>query len=511
MAGSEARGGRDAGPLDSTGLPHLDEVLGGGLPRGALALIIGPPGSGKTTLAAQIAFAAGRQGQQVLLLTALSESTTKLAAHLRTLAFFDEELLGTQVTILSLTQYLPQGLPAAAEMIVRDVRQQKVRLVVLDGFSGLRGAGDDVQATRLFLYDLGTALSLLGCTTIVTTEGIPRDATHFPEMTTFDVVIGVHYGLRGVRESRALEALKVRGAALLPGLHGLVLAAEGVQVYPRLEARVARDARQARHDPHPVPDVSPQGVGRATFQLPALDALLGGGLTVQTATLIQGSPGVGKTLLGLQWALAGVLLGQSTVFLSFHETAQQLQQTATTFGFGPALARARASGGGFALLHAPSADCDADVIAAEVLAMVDQLGARRVVIDSLADVERAVAETSGAARASGFFAALLAALRMREVTTLVIRETGAADTGAEKVSLRAENVLWLQQVTYQGRPHRVLSAPMMRFSAHDPTLREYRIHAPGGVQVLEPEESVPGLVAGISRQEGLAEHPALQS
>ena len=210
-----------------------------------------------------------------------------------------------------------------------------------------------------------------------------------------------------------------------------------------------------------------------------------------------------------------MLLGQSAVFLSFHETAQQLQQTATAFAFGPALAHARASGGGFVLLHYPSADCDADAVAAALLATVDQLGARRVVIDSLAELERAVAETSGAARASGFFAALLVALRMREVTTLVIQETGVGapvpGTAAEKVSLQAENVLWLQQVTYQGRLHRVLSAPLMRFSAHDPTLREYRIHAPGGLQVLEPEQSVPGLVAGISRQEGLAEHPALES
>ena len=62
----------------TTGIPHLDMILGGGVPRGALVLVMGLPGSGKTTLASQIAFTAARAGQTALVLTALSESTSKL-------------------------------------------------------------------------------------------------------------------------------------------------------------------------------------------------------------------------------------------------------------------------------------------------------------------------------------------------------------------------------------------------------------------------------------------------
>ena len=105
-------------PGDPTGVPNLDRVLGGGLPRGALVLVVGAPGSGKTTLALQMAFAAARAGRRVLILTALSEPTSKLIGHLRTFTFFDEDLLGDAIQVLSLgatamARMAPQGRPAS--------------------------------------------------------------------------------------------------------------------------------------------------------------------------------------------------------------------------------------------------------------------------------------------------------------------------------------------------------------------------------------------------------------
>src|SRR5690242_8212778 len=76
-----------------TGIGNLDLVLGGGLLRGTIVMVVGPPGSGKTILAQQIAFQAAARGEVALYLTGYSETHDKLLAHNRSLAFFAPETI----------------------------------------------------------------------------------------------------------------------------------------------------------------------------------------------------------------------------------------------------------------------------------------------------------------------------------------------------------------------------------------------------------------------------------
>jgi len=469
--------------VDPTGTPQLDLVLGGGVPRGSLLMVVGPPGSGKTTLAAQMAFAAARAGRDALILTTLSEPTSKLIAHLRALTFFDEALVGGPVRILSLEQFLPRGLASTGEELLALAREERASLVLLDGFSGVREADNDPQAARQFLYQVGSALNVRGTTTLITSEADPRDQALFPEATTADIIVGLHYNLDGVRQRRGLEVVKTRGGSPLPGLHGLALNGDGAIVYPRLEATV-RAAGQTT--------VATASATRVSSGVSDLDTLLGGGLNQATTTLVTGSLGVGKTFLGLHFALASLRAGEQVVVVSFRETAEQFLLKADVLADGAALRAALQPDGGLTLLHWPSVELDPDIVANEMLAALDRTGARRLVVDSITELERA-AGSFDPRRVDDYLAALMVALRRRGVTTLVVREAWrtvaeAPEDLADPVSLMADNVIVLRQVVVDNCLRRTLTVMKMRFSAHDVALHEFHIVAPQGIR-LQPFSS----------------------
>jgi len=490
-------------PIDQTGVPNLDLVLGGGLRRGSLVLVVGPPGSGKTTLAGQMAFAAAGAGRRVLMIAALSEPVTKLLGHLRTFGFYDPALVGDQLRVHSLQQFLPQGLASTARELVQIVRAERAGLVVLDGFGSLRDVDRNPQAARAFLYDLSAALSIQGATTAVTVEGRATDPSFYRDATTADVIVNLEVARDNVRAQRWLEVVKARGTAPVGGRHGLTIDGAGATVRPRLEARATESLNGLEEPVEAGP--APSAV-RAAFGLPELDAILGGGLPRETATLVLGGVGTGKTLLGLSFALAGAAADEPTLFLSLRENRRQLLSKADAFGHGAALRTALAPGGNLTLLRRPPVELDVERLADELLAEIDRAGARRLVIDSIAEWERAVGEGSDPRRISNHLAALVEVLHLRQMTALVIREVDGlvnhdGELAAETLPALVENVARLYRVVHRGRTHRVLSLPKLRGDPPEPEIYEF-VLAPGdGFRVLGAFRVDGGVLDAIAEQE----------
>ncbi len=124
-------------------------------------------------------------------------------------------------------------------------------------------------------------------------------------------------------------------------------------------------------------------------------------------------------------------------------------------------------------------------------------------IDSIAELERGIQRGGDRQRLEDYLAALLLALRSRQLSGLLVKETDKAlaatlDFSADALSVLAENVLLLQHIPYEGHMHRILSVLKLRFSDHDTSLREFRIHAPEGVRVLPAGESATGVLTGIT-------------
>src|SRR5580704_16354204 len=104
-----------------TGVPGLDEILGGGLPEYSFNIIAGAPGGGKTTLAHQIIFANATPERPALFFTVLGEPALKMLRYQQQFEFFDKTKLNSAVRFINLsTVVLEQDLDAVLGEIVKE-------------------------------------------------------------------------------------------------------------------------------------------------------------------------------------------------------------------------------------------------------------------------------------------------------------------------------------------------------------------------------------------------------
>lgn len=453
-----------------TGVPNLDRILGGGLLRRCTAIVIGAPGTGKTLLAHQMAFYGAVRGASVLYLTGYSETHDKLLSYGRGLSFFNLDIIGRRIHYGSLPDLLREGPDETEDAIVSTARAQRSSLVVLDGFRSMRGFLSSGNAAAHFLYSLGAKLALLGATTLVILEGDPDDSANYPELTVCDVILALRRQRQDNGQRRLLEVVKSRGSQSLAGVHPFSITQDGLAVFPRFESTLNVCE----------PAWSP---GQAGFGIAPLDALLYGGPSIGTCTLTAGSPGMGKTLLGLHFTAAGVAAGEPCLFLGFMESRAQLHEKARVFGMDLETAEAN---GVVRFLAQPAYDLEADAIAEVMRRDIEQRGVRRLVIDSAKELGRAVRSQE---RIPNFMSALVAYLRERRVTTYLTIDIPTvvgpvlefADT---PLSVLAENLLLLRQVAYRNHLHRLLSVLKMRFSDYERSIHEYAIVGGQGIQIL---------------------------
>lgn len=93
----------------ATGVPGLDEILGGGLPEYSFNLLVGPPGSGKTTLAHQIMFALATAERPALFFTVLGEPPLKMLRYQQQFSFFDLSKINESIRFVNLSSEVTTG------------------------------------------------------------------------------------------------------------------------------------------------------------------------------------------------------------------------------------------------------------------------------------------------------------------------------------------------------------------------------------------------------------------
>src|SRR5512144_1447882 len=124
--------------LLDTGVPGLNEVLGGGLPEFSFNLVAGGPGSGKTTLAMQLLFANATAARPGLYITLLGETSLKMLRYQQLFDFFDLDRMGSDVHFLNLSEEVLSGdLDSVLTRIIQEVDRLHPGVVVVDSFRSL--------------------------------------------------------------------------------------------------------------------------------------------------------------------------------------------------------------------------------------------------------------------------------------------------------------------------------------------------------------------------------------
>ncbi|MHB8317110.1 MAG: RAD55 family ATPase, partial [Acidithiobacillus ferrivorans] len=193
-----------------TGVPGLDDLLGGGLPEYSFNLIAGCPGGGKTTLAHQIMFTQASPTNRALFFTVLGEPALKMLRYQQQFSFFDIDKVNNSVHYVNLSQDLQQGdFDKVLMRIVNEVQQYAPSLVFVDSFRSLLRSGKQAHAERFdmqrFLQQLAMEMTGWQATTFLIGEYSAAEADSSPLFTVADGILWLTQSLHRDTMVRKLQ------------------------------------------------------------------------------------------------------------------------------------------------------------------------------------------------------------------------------------------------------------------------------------------------------------------
>jgi circadian clock protein KaiC len=484
---TERRGGASIKRL-ATGVPGLDDVLGGGLPEFSFNLIVGGPGSGKTTLVHQIMFANATPERPGLYFTILGEPPLKMLRYQQLYSFFDAAKVNGVIRFVSLGEALmQQGLPAVLDSIVRQVEAASPGLVMVDSFrSAMRAALTGAERAELEMQDfvqrLALHLTAWEATTFLIGEFTEPESRDHPVYTIADSLLALSQ--RAERNSivRKLQVVKLRGQSELPGLHTFRITRDGLRVFPRLpkpeeETPVQRNTPQF---PTAVRERLSTGVA-------GLDEMLHGGIPQGYSVLIAGPSGSGKTVLAAQFIAEGIKRGEPGVIAIFEKRPSGYLKTTSLGRDLDQMIR----DGRLAVVYLRPLDLSVDETLYELREAVTRTGATRVVIDSLSGFEMAVSPGFREDFRESLYrlVGVLTGLSVTVVMTLEIEDSyGELRLGPRENAFLADAIILQRYVEIQGQLRRIMTVVKIRASEHSKDLRLYEITSEG----LVLDGSAPG-------------------
>lgn len=488
-----------------TGVPGLDEVLGGGLPEFSFNVVAGAPGAGKTTLAQQIVFGLASPSRRAIYFTVMGEPPLKMLRYQQQFGFFDAAKIGTSLRMANLAGEAARcSLDELLQRIVAEVEAYNPGIVVVDSFRSIvqaaAGRGEGEAALQAFVQQLALRLTSWQATTFLIGEYLPSDAEHNPVFTVADGLLWLYQSVDRNSMVRKLQVIKSRGHAAIPGLHTFRISQNGIQVFPRMIL--------------PAPTNAPESRGgaarpRVRFGVTGLDEMLGGGVPAGNSVLLVGPSGAGKTVLATEFIARGAEMGEPGIIAVFEKRPMEFGGHAPS---GAAISRL-VTAGKVKLIHTRPLDLSIDEMLHELTNAIRETGAKRLVIDSLNGFEMALAPTFREDFRESLYR-MVAMLTGLDITLLMTAELEDSFTdlrfSPHGTAFLADVILMQRYIEINGRLERAISVVKVRACQHSNELRRFSI-GEEGVRVGEPLAGYQGLLSGrperISPGPGLAPKP----
>ena len=482
---------RSIPPQAATGIPGLDQLLGGGLPATRMYLIEGEPGTGKTTLAMQFLLEGRRIGERGFYVT-LSETSEELRVVAQSHGWSLEGIETHQLAAMGAspaeeyTLYHPAEIELAdlTKTVLEKVEAAKPARVVFDSLSELRLLAREPLRYRRQILGLKDFFSHQKCTVLLLDDHSSGESDLQLRSLAHGVVLLEQLPFEYGRSRRRVRIVKMRGTAVTEGFHDFVIERGGLRVFPQLEPS-HRDGRR----------------GSIVSGLQELDALLGGGLTWGTSTLLIGPAGVGKSTVAAQYLCGASNPHDKSALFLFDERRTTFVERCDALGMH---ATERIASGNLWIEQVEPGATSPGEFSYRVRQLVEEEGVRIVGIDTLNGYLNAIPSTDVPIVRMH---ELLSFLNEHSVATLVVLAqygiVGTTMNGPMDLSYLADTILLFRFFEAHGEVRKAVSVVKKRTGPHENSIRELKL-GPDRLQIGPALTAFRGVLTGVPQYAGEA-------
>jgi len=481
-----------------TGIPGLDEITNGGLPRGRPTLVCGGAGCGKTLLAMEFLVRGALEYDEPGVFMSFEETTDDLVENAQSLGFDLRRLSARRRLLLDYVHLERDKLAESGEydlegLFIRlghAIETIHAKRVVLDTIELLFSGLSDTLLVRAELARLFRWLKTKRVTAIVTGE---RDGEHLTrhslEEYVSDCVILLDQRVMDQSATRRLRILKYRGSAHGGNEMPFLIDDHGVSVLPITSLGLTHQASSAH----------------LSTGVAGLDAMFGKkGFFRGNSVLVSGTAGTGKSSLASHFAEAACRRGERCLYFAFEESASQISRNMGSIGIDLEPWARRD------LLRVHAQRPTALGLEAHLVAMhrlIEDWKPRVVVVDPVTNMIAVGSETE----VKAMLARLIDFMKLRQITALFTSLTeggGAAERTDLGVSSLMDVWMLLGNREANGERNRTIQIVKARGMAHSNQVREF-VMTDRGVMLLDISRRADGSVAiGSARDAQERQTPA---